>query len=375
MFKSFLRDIIINSKYLKNHYAKVREKNGEIIAESDIYEFLDEAEPVFIEREKLKKDFIVGIVNEGVQYEGYAKLRDYNPKYRRFLTNNQIKFEDFNIFSNDWQEYAEKYDLIVWHTDSTPSLQKIAFDKIYFLERIMKKKCYPSVDEIWSYEDKVNCNYIYEKFDLPKIKTFITHDLNEANDYVKKAKYPIISKINTGSSSFGVAKLDNFKQALKLIKRSFSYKGVGTYFPYSNQKDYVYFQDFVVADYDLRVIVVGDKAFGYYRYPKERDFKASGSGIYEKKAIPVEALNLAFKVKESFGSTMLATDLLFNKESDRFEIIESSIFIGIDSCEQLVVDGIPGYYKKQGDNYSFMQGKYWLQEFVLEELIKNIKEL
>ena len=372
MFNNFLRDLIINSKNLKKYYAKIREKKGEIIVENKLFYFLNEAEPILIDRAKLKKDFIVGVVREGNQYKGYAKIRDYNPKYKRFLNNNEIDFEDFNILLSNWQEIAEKYDLIIWHTESTPSIQKKAFDKIYFLEKIMKKKCYPSVDEIWSYEDKVNCNYIYERFNLPKIKTFITHDLDEANNYAKRAKYPIISKINTGSSSFGVAKLDNMKQALKLIKKSFSYKGVKTYFPYCNQKDYVYFQDFVIADYDLRVIVIGDKLFGYYRYPKEHDFKASGSGIYEKKAIPIEALDLAFKVKESFGSNMLATDLLFNKQSNRFEIIESSIFIGIDSCEQLVIDGIPGYYNKQGNSYSFVKGKYWLQELVLEEVIKKI---
>ena len=35
--------------------------------------------------------------------------------------------------------------------------------------------------------------------------------------------------------------------------------------------------------FDLRVIIVGDSYFGYYRYPRKDDYRASGSGIVEKK--------------------------------------------------------------------------------------------
>ncbi|EPR7483567.1 ATP-grasp domain-containing protein [Vibrio alginolyticus] len=373
MISSILRDVVLNNPKLKEIYTGYRRKNGEILTIEESQEFLDEADKVLLSQKLSKSNFRVGIVYEGTQYDNSVKVRDYNPKYERFCKNNNIDYDYYNILSSDWIKDAKKFDLIVWHTDSTPSLQKIALDKIYVIERKLNIKCYPSFDEIWSYEEKVNCSYMYEIYDLPKIKTFLSHDKDEILSYIESAKYPLISKINTGSSSYGVQKINNKREAEKLVGKVFGYKGGKTYFPYSNQKDYVYFQEFVQsAGYDLRIIVIGDKLFGYYRYPKDNDFKASGSGIYEKKEIPKLALDLAYRVKNCFGSTMLATDFLYNQSKNEFQIIESSIFIGIDSCEQLAIDGVPGYYLKKGSEYEFVQGKYWLQELVMQELMNNI---
>src|SRR5690606_4419135 len=115
----------------------------------------------------------------------------------------------------------------------------------YILEKLMGIKCLPSFDEIWTYEDKVNAHYLFKHFDLPEIPTFVTHSREDALLYAGRVKYPIISKLNTGSASFGVAKIKNKAQASKFINQVFSYKGSKTYFPYQRQKDYVYFQEFV----------------------------------------------------------------------------------------------------------------------------------
>ncbi|MGL0822747.1 ATP-grasp domain-containing protein [Vibrio vulnificus] len=373
MINSILRDVILKNYRLKRIYTEYRRKKGEILTPEESKRFLDEADKVLVSQVLPKRNFRIGIVYEGTQYSNCVKVRDYNPKYVRFCKNNNIDYEFYNILSSDWIKVAKKFDLIIWHTDSTPSLQKIALDKIYIIEKKLNIKCYPSFDEIWSYEEKVNCSYIYEIYDLPKINTFLSHDKKEALSYIESTQYPLISKINTGSSSHGVKKINNKREAKKLVDQIFSYKGGKTYFPYSRQKDYVYFQEFVEnAGYDLRIIVIGEKLFGYYRYPKENDFKASGSGIYEKKEIPKLALDLAYHVKQCFGSTMLATDLLYNQSRNEFQIIESSIFIGIDSCEQLAIDGVPGYYFKKGSEYEFIPGKYWLQELVMQELLNGI---
>ena len=237
----------------------------------------------------------------------------------------------------------------------------------------MGKVCLPSYDEIWSYEDKINAQYVYEWHGLPSIPTFITNSKEEALTHINKRIYPFISKITTGSSSLGVEVVKSKKQAKRLINKVFGSNGRKTYFPYERQKNYVYFQDFIKgSSFDLRVIVVGEKLLGYYRYPKKGDFKASGSGILEKKAIPKEALDIAYSAKQKFKSNFLATDLLFDKKTDRFLIIESSIFVGVDTSEQLVVDGIPGYYQRTPEGeYVLKEGRFWVQELTLKEVIEK----
>src|SRR5690606_32348169 len=127
---------------------------------------------------------------------------------------------------------------------------------------------------IWTYEDKINAHYLYKHHNLPELPTFVTHSKEDALDYVENCNCTIISKLVTGSSSHGVDKLNNRDEAKKLINQAFSYKGKKTYFPYQRQKDYVLFQEFVDdATFDLRIMVIGDKLFGYYRYPNKGDFR------------------------------------------------------------------------------------------------------
>ncbi|GEM_PF-4506731 len=43
------------------------------------------------------------------------------------------------------------------------------------------------------------------------------------------------------------------------------------------------------------------------------------------------------KVREAFSAICLATDFVYSEKRNQFLIIESSIFIGVDTCEQLSI--------------------------------------
>ena len=370
----YLRDLILSKPILKKAYSKLRSRSSnDLMNEAQLEEHLNKADKVFLDK-RLPKKFLVGIVNINNTYAdlGLVRKRDYYPKYERFLKNNNINYNFYNPLLSNWIEEAKNFDLIVWHTNSDPSTQEIAEGKIYLLEK-MGVRCFPSFDEVWSYENKIRANYLYELYELPSIPTFISHSRQEALEYLEKASFPIISKISTGSSSYGVDKIGSFKEGKKLIEEAFSYKGKETYFEYFSQKNYVYFQEFVEdATYDLRVICIGDELLGYYRYPNKGDFRASGAGNYEKKAIPVEALDLAYNVRDKFGATCLATDFVYSKKRNQFLIIESSIFIGVDTCEQLSINGIAGkYIRKDSSEYEFVPGRFWIQELALKYFIEK----
>lgn len=375
MSKMYIRELILSTPWLKKIYLKRRHQViNDLMTADQLQQYLDEAEKITLDSPTKIK---VGLVKDDDNYAdvGLVKERAYYPKYERFLKNNNIYYEYYDPFKSDWMEQARKFDLIVWHTDSDPSTQEIAKSKIYLFEK-MGIKSLPSYDEIWSYEDKIRATYLYKLYNFPYIPTFISHCKEEVLAYLKQANYPLISKISTGSASFGVDKVKSFEQAKRNVDQIFSYKGKETYFKYANQKNYVYFQEFIEdSDYDLRVICVGEDLFGYYRYPNKGDFRASGAGNYEKKEIPIEALELAYQVKEKFGSVFLATDFVYSEKRNQFLIIESSIFIGIDTCEQLSINGIAGKYVRVAENkYEFMQGKFWVQELALKRVITDAEK-
>jgi glutathione synthase/RimK-type ligase-like ATP-grasp enzyme len=371
----------MNSYIIKHYRGKLRRaaesinKSGSIVRFWDRYkpfkallpaELLESAEKITVDWPASPKKPLVGLVQE--TFEKYA----YWPAYQRFLVNNAIPFEYYDIHRSDFVECAKKYDLILWHTLSSPSGQAEAKSKIEFLEKDLGKQCYPSAAELWFYEDKARQHWLFEKNQLPIVKTLVSYSKAEALQFIESCSYPIVSKELTNSSSHGVRLIRNPKAAKSFCDEVFG-PGLKTTFSYLRQKDYVYFQEFVPNyGYDLRVIMAADSYFGYYRYTPAGDFRASGSDDIRKAAIPEEALLLAKKTRESLHcSRFLAVDMLKDRRDDLFYIIEASTFVQVRTSEQLRIDGVAGRYQFENETFNFSPGRFWVQELVLQDLMKQ----
>lgn len=294
----------------------------------------------------------------------------YWTRFRRFLDENSIPYELFDVHASDWLEKAKKFDGIIWRPASSPVGLEEARRKIYVLERKLGKIIFPSFSAVQFYEDKIMQYDVLKELGFPIIETFISNDHNEALAYIQQCSYPFVDKIVTGSASVGVKRIDSEKQALKVVNHAFSPGGRLTYWPYLRQKNYVYFQKFEPNEgYDLRILVIGAQVFGYYREAPERDFRASGMGQVHWKELPDDALEIAASVADQLDIEMLAVDFL-RRQDGTLAIIEVSPFIRVDTPGQLKVNGVPGIYDKQPDGtYLFRQGEFWPQEVALVEFL------
>ncbi len=296
----------------------------------------------------------------------------YWPKFERFLKVNNIPYKELDIKASSFISECKNLDIIVWRTLSSYSEQWEAADKVEFIQDYLGKLILPPRQALWMDEDKIRGQWLLELNQLPVINTFISYSEEETKNYIESCQYPFISKDKTCSSSQGVHLIKNKRQARNLLRKVF-YKGFKISNSYVKQKNYVFFQDFVPnKGFDLRVIMIGNSYFGYYRYPKEGDYRASGSGIVTKKDIPLEVLLLAKKVRECLPKTYsLAVDFLQDTRDDKYYIIEMSIFIFLESCEQLVSKGLAGRYIEQDGTFTFEPGRFWLQELMMQELMKD----
>ena len=287
-------------------------KNKNAVKYYEVDSFLNEA-PVLNLGLELKEKPNVGIIKtqESVLGKDYVNPKASWLRYERFCKNNDIPYGFFDITRSNWMSEAKKYDIFICHTESNPAYQEMIESKIYILENLLGKFCFPSYHEVWQYEDKNRANYLYQHYDLPTIPTYVTQNKEEAYKLIDIVGYPFISKTTIGAGSTGVFKIDNRQQAVKRINKIFGFYGLKTEYPYQRQKDYFYIQKFIYdATFDLRIILVGDMAFGYYRYPNKGDFRASGAGNYEKKAIPEDALRIAIEVRDKLASSLMGIDLL-----------------------------------------------------------------
>lgn len=314
---------------------------------------------------------IIGLVKDYSNLN-FVPFNSYWPRFEKFLNYNSFETIIFNINESNWIENVKKCDVIVYRTPSEHYDQYESKMKVWFIENILKKKVLPSYNHLWYYEDKIAQYYLLKELKLPVIDTFISFSYDESIKYINNCRYPFVSKITTGSGSLGVEIVKSKRKAERVVNKIFT-SGYRTGYSYFKQKNYVYFQKYIDnCEYDLRVIVIGNKLFGYYRLTPKNDFRASGAGLVVKQEIPVEALDFAYRVAQKLNTYFIAVDLLKDNSTNKFLINEVSIFIQVDTDEQLHVDGKPGFYERLDEGvYNFKEGKYWIQELILEEFLKG----
>jgi glutathione synthase/RimK-type ligase-like ATP-grasp enzyme len=300
------------------------------------------------------------------------KLPPYWTKYERFLRNNGIPFEYYDIHRSDWLAVSKQFDVIIWASEGAAPEIEEQKRKTFMLEKYCGKACFPTYDTLMWSEDKI---YQYEwlrMFDFPAIETFVTHSAAEALEKIRELEYPLVAKVPVGAGSLGVELVKDVKQAEHVVRQAFSRVGRPTYWPYFRQKDYVYFQKFISnANYDLRVIAVGNKVLGYYRDVPQGEFRASGMGLVRKGTIPEDAVQLAMQLITKLDLVIAAVDML-RDSTGKLHIIEMSPLIQVDTAGQLHVDDVPGAYVfNSAGTYAFEPGMYWIQELALKEFFER----
>ena len=306
----------------------------------------------------------------------FGIVKDYEPyprwtKYCRFFENNLFEYGFYDIHAHDWVKGAEPYDIIVgiWSC-YLYDLQELR-DKYYFLETHLGKRTYPSTGHALLYEDKRLEAYLAELHGIPFAKAYVSYDRDDALRLADSMPYPVISKIIPSSGSMGMELVRSPAQCRKIVERVFSRNGRKSHVNYFRQKNSVYFQEYIPNDgYDIRVIVIGERAFGYYRRVLPGDFRASGMGLEEKRALPFEAMQVARRLYKAVQSPMLAVDMVHGLDG-QYRVIEYSPVCQVEyPDQQLQIDGVSGAYVfEDDDTYHFQKGVWWPHELSLREFL------
>lgn len=297
-------------------------------------------------------------------------LYPYWTKYRRFLETNHFPFRLIDIHSRSWIDMVAGLDMIVWRPTWTPSGLDEARRKIFFLNEFLGIKTYPTLRSVNLYEDKILQSWAFATLGLDTPPTVTSFSRPDALEGVKGLGEEVVWKITDGSASFGVELLSP-RRARAAVRRAFSARGRRTYWPYRNQKDYVYAQA-LQRDLrtDMRVIVVGPLLFGWYRDTPPGDFRASGMGRERMEALPSDALEEAWRISREIAVGAVAVDFIVDHECRQRKVIELCSFTGVHTQAQLQVDGRSGVYLRRAPgDFEFREGRYWVQELALAEAL------
>jgi glutathione synthase/RimK-type ligase-like ATP-grasp enzyme len=301
----------------------------------------------------------VGIVQDGGKKPHWTK-------YRRFLSENSFDFRVVDIHGSSWTDDLSGVDILVWRPSSRPHELEEARKKIFHMQEFLHVPVYPGLRAVNMYEDKVVQSWVLASLGADAPTTVVSFSEVDAVEQVAALGPEVVWKIATGAGSAGVERL-SARRSRAAIRRAFSMRGRRTYWPYLNQKGYVYAQSYEQGlTVDVRVLVVGPVLSGYFRDAPAGDFRASGMGLERRGLMPARAMEEAWRIARSLDAGPLSVDFLSDPGLQVFKVTEMSAFNQIDSPFECQLDGVPGVYIRRGEQaFDFHPGRYWFQELSL----------
>lgn len=323
-------------------------------------------------------------------------------RWIEYCKENTIPWIPVDCYRNDILTQLRDCDGLMWHfSHNNPKAALFARQLLLSVE-LSGKSVFPDFNTLWHFDDKVSQKYLLESLDAPTPDTWVFYEKQEAVEWINTTTFPKVFKLRTGAGSQNVRIIRSRREALKLTRKAFG-KGFSVYdsigslterfrlfrlgkkgirsvlagiirlaIPpeYSRikprERGYIYFQEFIPGnDYDIRIIVIGDKAFGIKRMVRKNDFRASGSGIilYDRVYFENDTLEISFKLAQKLNMQCVAFDFIY--QDGKPLVVEISFGFtpeGYDPC--------PGYWDR---SLIWHEGKFNPYGWMIENLIARIK--
>lgn len=332
----------------------------------------------------------------------HTKSGSFAPEWIAYCRENEIPYREVDCSASDIMQQLRGCRALLWHWPHHDySAQLFARQLVASVEE-MGVNVFPSTATCWHYDDKVGQKYLLEAIGAPLIPTHVFYDRATALEWVEKTAFPKVWKLRGGAGAQNVQLVKTRQAARKIVKKSFgagwktsrfhplqeriwhfrrdrslrSFVNIGrgivrAILPHPNnnitvpQKGYVYFQDFAPDnDCDIRVVVIGSRAYAFKRMVREGDFRASGSGaiVYDRAEIPIECVRIAFDVTASLRSQSCAFD--FVRIAEKWFVVEISY-----AFTAHLYNACPGYWDR---TLAWHAAPVTPERFMLEDLLEAV---
>lgn len=301
----------------------------------------------------------------------------------------------------DTIEQLRGCDGFMWRHGHLPEHRQIARRLLPVIERELGLAVYPDQKTCWHYDDKVAQAYLFAALGIPTPRTWVWFDRDGALAWSRAVSYPMVIKLWAGAASDNVRlvrdpieaerwihslfgpgvhglkdgpppawplSLVRLRYALRLARRGYPPPAQPPGRWWELHKDYVLFQEFLPNnDYDTRVTVIGDRAFGFRRMNREADFRASGSGRidYDPSGVAPAFVRLAFDAANKLRAQSCAIDGLWRgSEPVVGEVSYTYVSWAVQQC--------PGHWDRE---LNWHEGHMWPEEAQVEDFLARLHGL
>lgn len=332
----------------------------------------------------------------------HPSSNSYSDRWIPYCEKNGIAFKIVNCYKNNIVHQLIGCSALLWHHHQGSPRDIVFAKQLLFALEQTGLTVFPNFKTGWHFDDKVGQKYLLESGAIPVVNSLVFYKKEEALEWLNTTSFPKVFKLRGGAGSANVILVSDKRTATTLVKKAFG-GGFSQYRAYDNLKErfrkyrlgktdfkdllkgamrfvveppfskvagkeigYIYFQEYIPDnDHDIRVIVIGDKAFAIKRMTRDNDFRASGSGniLYDKELFDEATIRLSFDVASKLQTQCLALDYVFDKGIPLVvEISYGFSMVGYDPC--------PGYWDS---NLQWHEGKFNPYGWMIEDIIHSIK--
>lgn len=296
----------------------------------------------------------------------------FSDRWIDYCEKNNLDYKIVNAYDTDIIERLKDCDIFMWHHHHKLLKDTLFAKQLLFSLEALGVKCFPDFNTVWHFDDKLGQKYLLEAINAPLVPSYVFYSKQEAFNWIEKTEFPKVFKLRGGAGSTNVKLAHNKNEAIRLVKKALGkgfpqssfrmmvseswrkykegkisfvivIKCIAAYFLKADynkkqqpERGYAYFQDFVPNNtFDVRICVVGNRAFALKRLVRKNDFRASGSGsiIYDKNQIDERCVKLAFETNEKLKMQSVAFDFVFDKENNPL-IVEISYGYAVAAYDQ-----------------------------------------
>ena len=343
---------------------------------------------------------IVAIYPDDYTDPATGKCDASSPRWAELLTaaGHQVRWVD--VLRPDILDQVKGCHGFMWRHGHFPQYRQIARRLLPVLEGDLGLAVYPDQPTCWHYDDKIAQFYLLSAHQIPIPKTWVWYDRDQALAWLPQAPLPLVCKLWSGAGSANVAMIQTLDEAKRLIDRAFGrglaslnagydlrvwgvwprmrcagqvlLKGKTDLLPraWELHKGYVLFQEFLPDNpFDTRITVIGNRAFGFRRFNRDGDFRASGSGKLDvdPRQVDPRTVRLACRVAEQLQTQSVAIDgLRRGDEPVVGEITYAYASWAVRSC--------PGHWEKQGAELIWKPGPMWPEEAQVADFLARLEK-
>jgi len=248
-----------------------------------------------------------------------------------------------DLFQPDPIDQLAGCDGLMWWFAHLPFPRNFAKRLMPALNHGRNLPTFPDYRTAWHFDDKVGQFYLLRAAGLPMPRTWVFWQRQDAEQFCRSARYPLVLKLAGGIISENVRMLRSMKEAERWIRRLFGAGVTTTERPSLRkprrlinrlasaasvvtrgharpsgrsdvQRGYFMVQEFLERNqYDTRAVAIGNRAWVYRRLNRPDDFRASGSGLRDpdRSKIDLEMVRLAFVVARALDTQSVAVDGIY----------------------------------------------------------------